>query len=169
VDRSREVAELVGRCLWDIFSDNHEVIGPDGRPVDLGSFRGSGGFIADRLNEQTASGRYDYLDFYMGTIWASDRADLTPVYRMIFRRLAAQGCDWTYRFPRLYALAFDNLDELPLGERLERERQRAELRQTLEEGHREALEAAKDRPPPATVEAYRHVYGHPPNGWPAWE
>ncbi len=49
VDREREVPELVGRCLWDVFSDNHNVIAPDGREVDLGSFRGTGDFIADLL------------------------------------------------------------------------------------------------------------------------
>jgi hypothetical protein len=70
--------------------------------VHLGSFRGSGGFIAELLNDQTSSRRHDYLDFYLGTIGVGDRADLTPVYRMIFRRLAAQGCDWTYAFPRLH-------------------------------------------------------------------
>jgi hypothetical protein len=39
----------------------------------------------------------------------------------------------------------------------------------LEEGHREALDAAKDRPPPPTVEAYRQAYGEFPRGWPPWD
>ena len=42
-----EPAELLGLCLWDVFSDNHQVIAADGRVVDLGSFRGSAGVIAD--------------------------------------------------------------------------------------------------------------------------
>ncbi len=42
-----EPAELLGLCLWDVFSDNHEVTTADGRLVDLGSFRGSAGTIAD--------------------------------------------------------------------------------------------------------------------------
>ncbi len=42
-----EPAELLGLCLWDLFSDNHEVIAGDGRVVDLGFFRGSAGMIAD--------------------------------------------------------------------------------------------------------------------------
>src|SRR5262249_22500500 len=41
VEAAREIPELVGQCLWDIFSDNHEVVGPDGRLLDLGSFRAS--------------------------------------------------------------------------------------------------------------------------------
>ena len=169
VDRDREVRELVGRCLWDVFSDNHEVIAHDGRVVDIGSFRGAGGFIADLLNGETGTGDYDYLDFYMGSLWADDRADLTPVFTAIFRRLAAHDCDWTYTFPRIHVVDFGDPDALPLAERLERDRQRAEMDETLEQGHREALEAAKDRPPPSTVDAYRRIFGGWPHGWPPWE
>ena len=90
VDAETEVRELVGQCLWDIFSDNHEVVAlEDGRVLDLGSARGSGGFLAEVLNRQTGTEDYDYLNFYMGTIWVQQRADLGPVYRMIFRRLRA--------------------------------------------------------------------------------
>ena len=46
-DELEEFAELVGMCLWDIFSDNHDVLDSDGRLVDLGSFRGSASTIAD--------------------------------------------------------------------------------------------------------------------------
>lgn len=99
IERDVEIRELVGRCLWDIFSDNHDVIGPDGRLADIGSFRGAGAFIAELVNRELPDARYDYLDFYMGTICVSDRADLTPVYAMIFRRLAEHGYDWKYAFP----------------------------------------------------------------------
>jgi hypothetical protein len=137
VETTREVRELVGKCLWDIFSDNHEVIGPDGRVVDIGSFRGAGRFIAECLNRQIGGQEYDYIDFYMGTIWIAQRADLTPVYQMIFRRLKAHGHDWTYYFP----------DE------------------SLDTAYREAAEAARHQPPPPTVQAYRSVYGRFPTGW----
>lgn len=46
-DAIEEPAELLGLCIWDIFSDNHQVIAADGRVVHLGSFRGSAGVIAD--------------------------------------------------------------------------------------------------------------------------
>ena len=49
-DPEREVRELVGMCVWDIFSDNHEVTAADGRVADLGSQRGSAGFIAEWVN-----------------------------------------------------------------------------------------------------------------------
>lgn len=180
----RELAELVGRCMWDIFSDNHEVITSDGRVVDLGSFRGSGAFIADWLNRGQGGKRYDYMDLYMGTIWIENRADLKPVYEMIFRRLRLRGCDWVYHFPRLALV-----DMRPLLERLkpptpewegydpsrsleeqkeseEHEREVSEMRARLDEGYREAVEKAREGPPPDTVAAYRYVYGVLPQGWP---
>lgn len=184
IDIEREVRELVGQCLWDIFSDNHDVLGPDGRIVDIGSFRGAGGFIADCLNRQTGTWEYDYINFYMGTIWIAQRADLTPVYAMIFRRLKARNLDWRYAFPRLRLIDVrpprDALSEQPENEGdasassepsgLEADRQRgrtlAELRESLDAAHREAIATARQSPPPATVQAYQKVYGWWPEGWP---
>ena len=138
---------MVGRALWDVFSDNHDVIAPDGREAVW------------------------LHGFYMGTIWINDRADLTPVYAMIFRRLATHGYDWEYAFPRIHAIDFgrDRDETADLADRLEQDRQRADLHTFLEKGHREALAIAKDRPPPATVDAYRQVYGEFPHGWPPWD
>src|SRR5207248_6010480 len=99
VEAGQEAAELVGQCLWDVFSDNHEVVAPDGRVLDLGSFRASGRFLAETLNRQTGADDYDYMDFYLGTVWVAQRADLTPVYRMIFRRLHGRRLDWIHHFP----------------------------------------------------------------------
>jgi hypothetical protein len=185
-EAEREVRDLLGMCLWDIFSDNHEVIAPDGRIFDIGSFRGAGGFIADYLNELLGESRYDYMSFYLGTIWLSGRADLTLVYGLIFRRLRDRNFDWVYHFPRLYLM-----DMRPLRDALressgepewasyspeesfaeqkadeERDAETARMQESLDEGHREAVEEAQHRPPPPTVLAYRAVYGRDPQGWP---
>jgi len=229
VEPERECRELLGRCLWDVFSDNHEVIAPDGRKLDLGSMRSSGGFLADVLNaqpgpppapkpemppelmarlfpptegmdpkvaefmnemrkEMVGDGGYTYLDFYMGTGMVSDRADLQPVYEMIFRRLKSRDLDWEYSFPKIHLVDFRPLkkqldererDDEPefsgydpeaafAEERQDQERddEIAAMRESLDEGHREAVEAAQDREPPATVRAYRVVFGCDPQGWP---
>jgi len=107
----------------------------------------------------------------MGTIGVEDRTDLTSVYRMIFRRLSMLGYDWEYAFPRIYLIDFarDEDDTADLADRMEREQQRSELHRFFEEEHRSALELAKDRPPPGTVDAYRQVYGEFPRGWPPWD
>jgi hypothetical protein len=225
VEPERECQELVGRCLWDVFSDNHEVVAADGRWLHLGSARGSGGFLAEVVNaqggpapppkpdlsammdslfppsdnpavaaimadmrkEMVGDGGYTYLDFYMGTGSVAGRADLRPVYELIFRRLRSRGHDWVYHFPRLYAVDFrplkKQLDEQGRGEpewsgydpaaameeeQAERKRDEevAALRESLDEGHREAVAAALDAEPPAVVRAYAAVYGEFPDGWP---
>lgn len=232
IEQDEEVSRLVGLALWDIFSDSHDVIDADGRELHLGSFRSSGGFLADRLNEQVKAGLvqgpvidasqraaivqeqmrqfmpegsndlffqmmkeeqkgpYDYMDFYLGTASIAERADLTPVYRMIFTRLKALDLDWKYQFPRLHAIDFR-----PLGDALdakkaeesgtpdwvayspeealakdeanrEKDRELAELRESLDEGYRESVEAALKQPPPLIVRVYAAVYGDWPRGWP---
>jgi hypothetical protein len=185
IDAHREVRELVGQCLWDVFSDNHEVVAEDGRVLDLGSFRGSGEFLADLLNRETNRREYDYMSFYLGTIWIAQRADLTPVYEMIFRRLQYHRLNWVYHFPRLQAV-----DLRPLRDALEQssepewanyspenalakesedrehDRKLAEMREMLDEAHQETIEDALRRPPPMIVRAYQTVYGCLPRGWP---
>jgi hypothetical protein len=113
-EQDEEVTQLIGLCLWDIFSDNHEVIAADGRVADIGSFRGAGAFLDEHLMHDRDSWREgDYLRFYLGTIWISGRADLTRLYAMIFRRLKAMGADWVYRFPELGMVELTPADDDP--------------------------------------------------------
>jgi hypothetical protein len=227
IEPERECQELVGRCLWDVLSNNHEVRVADGRKLDLGSHRSAGGFLADVINgqggpppsprpempanlqamfdppadaapavkammaemrkEMFGDGGYTYLDFYMGTGMVSDRAELTPVYEMIFRRLRDRGHDWTYSFPRLYladlrplkkmldeekggdASEFAGYDPSAAFEEEQEDRLKdeeiSEMRASLDEGHLEAVGRAQETAPPAVVRAYATVYGHLPEGW----
>ena len=182
VRQDEELTELVGLCLWDVFSDNHDVVAVDGRVADIGSFRGASAFLDEYVSHDSRD-RWrdgDYMRFYMGTIWISGRADLTPVYAMIFGRLRSLGADWMYHFPEIGLVDLGPLGtdaELPTGyspsqalaaELKERERQ-AEVerfRAELADMNARAREEAMDHPPPATVRAYRHVYGRDPRGWP---
>lgn len=177
-----ELRQLVGQCLWDVFSDNHEVIAGDTRVADMGSWRASGGFIAEHLNRAHSDMAFDYMDFFMGTIWRRGRADLSPVYQMIFRRLRQHGFDWHYHFPKLSLVDFrplraslDAAEGKPEWatyspaaglEQQEKDKEIARMQEELDEAHRQAIEEAKKHSPPATVEAYRTVYGHLPRGWP---
>src|SRR5687768_13662085 len=171
VQQNDEVTQLVGLCLWDTFSDNHEVIAVDGRLADIGSFRGAGAFIDEHL---TSGGDWwrevDYLRFYMGTIWLERREDLAPVYAMIFTRLQAVGADWIYHFPQLglvelpskhddraasapgYSVSQGAVAELNAQRRREKVQK---FRAELEESNARAREEALDREPPAIVRAYR--------------
>ena len=182
VQQDDEITELVGLCLWDIFSDNHEVIAVDGRLADIGSFRGAGAFIDEHL---TSGGEWwregDYLRFYMGTIWIRQRTDLAPVYAMIFSRLKAMGADWVYHFPQLGLVELPSRDDdrapsapgysVSQGAVAELNTQRRreavqKFRAELEESNARAREEAMDRELPATVRAYRQMFGRDPRGWP---
>lgn len=209
IEPRHECAQLVGECLWDIFSDNHEVVAPDRRVLDLGSFRASAGFIADfakpdlkpfelpelppelskfslKLPEGFPPIDMSYMQFYMGSSRTARRTDLAPIYHMIFRRLKARGHDWVYHFPELHIVDMRPLKEQmdeeagekswesydpsesfgKEAEEAEHDREIDEMREKLAEGHREAIEASRDKPPPRTVLAYRAVYGRFPQGWP---
>jgi hypothetical protein len=181
VEPEREVVELLGVALWDIFSDNHSVVDAEGTAYDLGSFRGSAGFIAESINRRypDLGGRYDYLDFYMGSLWRGDRADLSSVYRWIFGRLKEKRCRWIYSFPRLYLLdlrgaqANDDPTAYDPSEAVRAELEEAEraqgvesLAEKLDQAYEEAVRAARDAPLPPTVAAYRDVFGQLPEGWP---
>lgn len=121
---------------------------------------------------------YEEYEEYMGTIWVGRRADLTPLYRMIFLRLKACGADWRYGFPRLrmfsaeeiaehagvpYEPAATEADEI---ERAVRENELGRMRKKLERANLAAQREARRNPPPPTVQAYQEVYGGFPYGWP---
>jgi hypothetical protein len=103
-----------------------------------------------------------------------------PVYAMIFRRLKAAGADWVCHFPEIGIVELARADDVdkaspgysmsqaPVAE-LEAQKRRAEVEQfraELREANARAREEATDRPPPATVRAYRQAYGRDPRGWP---
>lgn len=181
-----EPAELLGLCLWDVFSDNHKVIAADGRVVDLGSFRCSAGVISDFYNTipplKEPDWSYDsgcgYMDFYMGTCWIGRRADLTPVYHLIFRRLKALGADWSYEFPRLHLIDFGPHEDDPsepynpsaaLQKEADGKAKAAklqEMRRKLDRDDLSAKRQARTQEPPATVQSYQALYGKFPIGWP---
>ena len=102
------------------------------------------------------------------------------IYAMIFRRLRSLGADWAYHFPQLYLaeLGPRDPDDEQAGSysvsesaaaEVNAQTDRADLarfRAEVDEANARAREAAMDREPPATVRAYRQVYGHDPRGWP---
>lgn len=179
-----EMTKLLGDCLWLIFSDNHTVFDAEGRAYNLGSFRGSGRFIAEFLNEHfpLSEGSFDYLDFYCAGVFTHERADTTPVFQLLFKRLRALGCDWEYSFPRIGIVDFSGLrEDAPPGdpaqydpgkamqqemEREKRQRDTDRLRSELDEAYEKEFEEAKFKPPPPAVRAYRLVYGRLPEGFP---
>lgn len=174
---------LIGLCLWDILSDNHDLILPDGRVVHLGSFRATAGIIADFVAGEcpTDFGAGEgYLEFYLGTWAIKNRTALKPIYQHIFSRLRECDVDWKYSFPRLLVIQFkpqedqeehfENYDPSAAfaAEQKEREENEeyARTQEELEKLHQESIELARSNPPPGTVQAYFEVFGKWPSGWP---
>jgi len=164
VPSDRRTIERLGCCLWDIFSHNHDVVTDDGRAYHLGSFRGTGDFLADRVEVRYPDvPGFDYVDFYMGTRGVDGPA---VVYEWIFRGLTAAGCDWIYAFPRIQVLKLGDPSPVAGPASLAAEPSLRDFADSLDRAHEESVRKARERPLPATVAAYRAVYGRLPEGWP---
>jgi hypothetical protein len=182
-----ELSKLLGDCLWLVFSNNHAVVSADGRDFHLGSFRGSGRFIADFLNIHfplSNGSQYNYMDFYCAGGFVFEWADTTPVFELLFHRLKKLGCDWEYYFPRLGIVDVRGLrDEVDaqnsdpskydpqaaMAKALEKQREKEEiddLRRQFNAIYERELEEAEYKKPPAEVQAYRNVFGCLPDGFP---
>ena len=179
--------DLLGTVLWEVFSSNHDVRSADGVLYDLGSWRGSGGTIADFLNrhyEEELDGCFGYLDFYCGFVFhgreAGDEDDsdeaLRPLFRYVFERLKAKQCTWLYAAAWMGAVSFAQPEEtkdpaeydpgaaaLDEIERKEKDKSFEELRDKLDEANARARREAAEHPP-MIVRAYREVYG----AWPRY-
>ena len=174
-----EWTELLGSCLWDVLSDNHDLVLANGERVNFGSFRMVSALIDQFLTGATLDDVWDCGDsmrFYMGTSFVSGRADLSPLYRLIFKRLRAHGCRWHYSFPQIYAMRFEKPEEVADYDPSKAFAAEEEKHMEAEEDRRrqEQLDAnltlskqrAWDQAPPAIVQAYQEVFGEDPSGWP---
>ncbi|HET7116544.1 MAG TPA: hypothetical protein VFI29_08645 [Hanamia sp.] len=185
VDEQYEMVSIFGDCIWNIFSNNHTVYNENGESYDLGSWRGSGRFIADVINKlELVPGKFfDYMDFYMGHIFTQERTDITQVYEFIFKILKEKNLDWEYSFPRMGLVSFEKDEEEnndienydpseAMKQRLEKEQQRNEinkLQQNFDEMYEAEYEEARFKKPSPEVLAYYNIYQHYPKGHPLAE
>ena len=175
-----EWTELLGDCLWDILSDNHDLISHDGQLVNLGSFRMVSGLIDDFVEGGPLSedwGRGDCMRFYMGSSFFGRRTDLGPIHCLIFRRLKSLGYEWRYTFPRIYMISlkkepqdatlYDPSEAFAKQEEQKAEREETRKRQEeMDQEYAEAKRKAWDNEPPGVVLAYQEIYRKDPLGWP---
>ena len=173
-----EFLDLLGSCLWCIFSNNHEVFDEKG-VYDIGSFRGSGRFIADFLNENYPSQTtFDYMDFYCADMRFDDADTSLPLFIYLFEKIKRAKCDWNYSFPRIGIVSFDKEDKVPapenydpnkaLEEELAKNQKKAEIQEfkdKLDEIYESEMEEAKYKAPPIIIRAYQTVFGKYPQGW----
>lgn len=166
----------VAQCLWDVFSDNNQVITADGRGVADWGFRGWSHFMNEQITKTTVQWREeDYFYFGLGDYQHSDVYDVNEIYLMIFRRLKAQGADWLYNPPEIFGITLGATAEAAnasrSGKRLSPEEEAfikdlqamREALQAMNEGLRSTV--VSNTPPP--VAAYRSIFGRNPRGWPS--
>ncbi len=194
-DALADIAELVGRAAWDIFSDNHTVLSPDRREAVLGSFRSSSSFL-DAFHAHATDARPPEFEgndrafhggsmtYYMGLSLISRRTDFTPLYVALFTRLRRLDCDWLYTFPRIHVILPRDLAALAPEEpeppsdydpsaafAAEQEKAEADaahdrLQADLDQADAQNRARARRNPPPPIVAAYRQAFGRWPQGWP---
>ncbi len=185
INEREEFIYLFGLAVYDIFSNNHDVIDKNGETYSLGSMRGSGSFISNFINVSFDIGeeKYDYMDFYMGTTGYDDeRIDLTQFYEFIFSKLKEKNCDWHYYFPRVGIVQFHKKEtETPAAEynphdailkEMEQKQKDLEVnkfKEKLDDIFENEFEEAKFKPLIPLVQAYKNVFGFLPVGHPQKE
>jgi len=187
ISEYNEFLYILGLSIYDIFSNNHEVIGNDNKIYDFGSLRGSGGFIADFFNDNFPDNslNYDYMDFYMGTIWINGRGNLIPFYEYIFQKLKDFHCESKYSFPRMNLIDPKKILETLVDNKIEdykpekalqkhlelteKDKQIKKFQDELDKIYYEEYEEAKYKPLSQLVQAYKNIYGQLPNGHPQKE
>jgi uncharacterized protein YcbX len=106
------------------------------------------------------------MRFYMGTIWMSRRADLVYNFPCTTSRKSGSSSSHA-RTTWTKAAATYSVSQAAVAE-LEAQKRRAKVEQFRAELRGECACARRGDgpPPPATVRAYRHVYGCDACGWP---
>ncbi|MBL9171552.1 MAG: hypothetical protein JNN07_27725 [Verrucomicrobiales bacterium] len=163
----------VAQCLWDVFSDNNQVITADGRGVGNWGFRGWSHFMNEQITKTRELWREeDYFYFGLGDYQHSHVYDVNEIHLMIFRRLKAQGADWLYNPPENFLMMLgetaSDVGASRSGKRLCPEEEALikdliAMREALPGMHQGLLGTVCSDPPP--VAAYRSIYGRNPRGW----
>lgn len=175
IDPLEELTDLVGLCLWDIISDNQDLVDPEGKRIHYPSFRATSALI-DQFATQNQGLDNDYyfgdhMRFYLGSGLVGHRVDLTPVYELIFKRLKKLAYRWCYSFPEIHLIDFGGThkaSDAPYSpsESLSRQEEQKNFAKKLKDDTKERKTRAWDQAPPTTVQAYQNVFNSDPVGWP---
>src|SRR5437762_4321972 len=165
-----ELGELMGLCLWDVFSDGHVVVAADGRAADFGPFAESSKFLDRYVGGEICSSGRKCFGFSWGTHTLAKRADLTSIFAMIFHRLRSAGGEWVYRGWAEFLVSHTRPHEWPAEppHRMKPTSPEEDLRRRakVDAMVARAREWVLNRPTPVTVCGYQAAYKRDPRGWP---
>ncbi len=169
-----EFRYLLAIAVYEIFSNNHQVLDESLKEYDMGSLRGSGRFLSEFLNMFYPEGIkvYDYMDFYYTFPFIAHRSDLSPLFEFIFEKLKKRGMEWIYSVPEMSIIDWDtesspnNFD--PHRDLLEKQFNEL-LIQRMENALEDINMAMRKKilsETPSIVKAYFAIYDKYPSGWP---
>ena len=162
------LANFFGDSLWDVFSNNHTVFSVEDRTeFSIGSWRGSGSFIASFIEHQNCELQFNYLDFYMGHF--HENQETKSSYEFIFKQLKNNGFDWQYEYPQLGIVDFTStkkdIASYNPNEAMEAEQNKNDLLKRIEDINEETKQDIQSSATTAIILAYTNVYGGYPHGW----
>jgi len=171
-----EFRYLLALAIYEIFSNNHQVVDMKGKLYDLGSLRGSGRFLAEFLNMYYPGPIkvYDYLDFYCTYSFIEHRSDLSPLFKHVFQKLKSRDINWIYAVPEIFWIdfsgetdqderSFDPHRDILEGQYNDLVRRRME--HALEDVNKSLKKQVLSQTP-VIVSSYVKIYGGFPEGWP---
>jgi len=163
------LAHFFGNSLWEVFSNNHTVFMVDDyTDFSIGSWRGSGSFIADFIEKQNKELRFDYMDFYMGHF--KDEPETKWGYEFIFSQLKHHGFDWKYEYPQLGIIDFsgnkkEDMTTYNPNKVLKDENSKKEMHNLIDKLNEERKNEIQQSPTPTIIIAYGNIFGKYPLGW----
>lgn len=163
------LAQFFGNCLWEVFSNNHTVFKTDDNTeFSIGSWRGSGSFIANFIEKQHKELLFDYMDFYMGHF--KNEPEAKAGYQFIFTQLKQNGFDWKYEYPQFGVIDFsgnkkEDITTYQPNKALEEENNKNELFRLIDEINEKRISEIKQSGTPTIIIAYGNVFGNYPMGW----
>ena len=163
------LAGFLGDSFWAVFSNNHSVYLIDEEiEFDIGSFRGSGSFIAEFLESENSELQFSYIDFYMGHFGESNGTGKS--YEYIFKRLNENGFDWFYAYPELGIVDFtrpenDKPKEYNPNKSVEDEINKQCFLKIIDEINEETFNKIQNSPLSGIIKAYIKVFNKYPEGW----
>ncbi|MFT4155975.1 hypothetical protein [Parafilimonas sp.] len=163
------IAEYFGNSLWEIFSNNHTVFSIENNTeFSIGSWRGSGSFIAGFIEKQNKELQFDYMAFYMGHF--HEDAEAKNSYEFIFSKLSEHGFDWNYEYPSIGMVDFspnkpDNHADYNANQSLENEISKNNFLDLINKINEEQKDKINKAPTPAIIIAYANIYKKYPEGW----
>ncbi len=163
------LADYFGCSLWEAFSNNNTVFSINNyAEFSIGSWRGSGRFIASFIERKNKDLQFNYVAFYMGHL--ENKPEAKKSFEFIFNQLKNNGFDWQYEYPQLGIADLSSTKQEVFSsyhpnEAIEKENSKKNLLQLIEEINTDRKKDSQASATPAIIIAYANIFGKYPLNW----